>query len=1014
MVYTLLGVYIVIFSWFSYINISPHVKVKTFERKIDKAYCYLTDIGEKYVFKNDSLVFWSDNTIPIRYKDAANQQSLVHLQNGYYLKKTHKTNDSLTVWLYNVKADYINNNKYTLNRYNPAFQIDRKIKISHTPTDKPIKIDNKVAFYLDTSAYNYEPERWQVFVLDMMLIVGIFLILMMFIEQIDFPRKKKGLSLFIIILLYVCNGLLVFHLCSYSTSISFRLYTKDIQYDNILIFSIITACSYLVFTINSKLIAQSKNKRFSLTKKILILLLTSTLYGSIMQIFVYLDTNKYVEEKAKDISVRRNMNAEEHFVQKIGGLENDSIFLSLINNNKFSEAENYVDNIYFKEAADSYHIGTIVFTDNDSMLVQPMGYYVNILNYVEGRIDGARRIDSAFVWVEDNESDNNTFIYLCKNGNVNVFLEFLKKKNSKNMNYSLLLEPNDTYLENQISYARYHKGNLVYSVGQREFPNFKSSSFSGWKTEKNYRSYYLQNGNNTYIVCYSYEWPYNVLGAVSLFFLLFIAIFGLEHLLRQPLYKITTPGIRSSILLSLIGSFVIGIAISGFFNIRSIHAFNTRYNAEMLKEKTGSIKIEMEKIFANNNEDLDNTLLNLSNTFLTDINIYDTNAALYATSQKTIFEEGFLLDKINMNILSDLDKSMSTVYKKEKLGELSYQSSYCPIRDGAGKTLYYLNIPFINQQKILNESINNTINNFINMFLFWINISIVLFIFISDFITKPLQILKERLKKVDIDAGNERIEWKQEDEIGELIKSYNLMIDKIEESSYLLKQQERNSSWRELAKQVAHDINNPLTPMKLSLQYLQKLYEEKPELFESKFKELAPSLISQIDSISTIASELNNYSKPMSQSGKETELISCIKDAINIFENSTNMKISFDLPQNPVMVMGNKTLFLRIFNNILKNAYQAVNNRNNARIDIVTKTDTPYFVVSIKDNGCGIKDKDKDKIFTPHFTTKADGNGIGLSIVKNIIENYEGTINFLSKENEGTVFNIGFKLWTNR
>jgi two-component system nitrogen regulation sensor histidine kinase NtrY len=353
-------------------------------------------------------------------------------------------------------------------------------------------------------------------------------------------------------------------------------------------------------------------------------------------------------------------------------------------------------------------------------------------------------------------------------------------------------------------------------------------------------------------------------------------------------------------------------------------------------------------------------------------------------------------------------KNTNMFYQQEKIGNSIFLASYCPITNEKGITVAYLNIPFINQQKTMDDNINNMVNNFANIFLFWINLSVIVFIFLSNIITKPLTMLKDKLNKLNIDEKNEKIIWEKKDEIGELIKSYNIMVDKIEESSYLLKQQERQSSWRELAKQVAHDIKNPLTPMKLSIQYLQKLYEEDKTLFDKKFKEISPSLINQIDTISNIASELSDYSKSSKTTNEKVDLDECVKTAINLFTNQddeTQIYYNISIPK-PIFVKGDKKLFIRIFNNLLKNACEALYEEQDKKIEINIDRQDKKYIISIKDNGCGIKEENKDKIFNPHFSTKSEGNGIGLAIVKSILENYGGEINFVSKENEGTIFFI--------
>lgn len=1012
--YTIVTLFALTFIWGAFTISFPHIQLEKFESRINRVYNQIEQKGERFQFKGDSLIYWSTNTIPVKNMIMDNNQ-IAFIGNGIYLKKTIQRHDTTTLYLYLVKNNYRILNVYNQNHFNKPFGLSDSINISLQKTSFPIRINNKTAFFLDTSHYDNIPNPFHLFILDLLVLVSVFFTLMMLISLIKQKTVSKLHSIPFLLLIYFLNAYLVYYLCSKNPDISFYLYTSNINYTNILFFLILTFSGFIVYTLTNKFLLSSSSKRFLLSKKLLILLLISVIYGSVMAIFHHINLETMAEQKALSLSNRRNFETETHFVHHILSLESDTSFADFLNTKKYAMAEDYVENVYFSDISDNYHIGTLIFQDNDSMLIQPTNYKVSILAYVENRISQARRIDTVLCWVEDNEyDDNNTYIYFCKSEDVNIFVECLKKKNSKNMNYSRLLSVDEELKDNIFSYARYHNQHLVYSSGERNFANIVTVSSSKWINEKNYRTYYLHDGSDTYLVSYPYRLPYNLLGAISLFFLLLILLTGMDSLiLASTRIKNFSLGIRSYILFSLVGSFIVGVTISGFFSIRSIREFNQTFNANNLKEKTLSIKYEIEHFLNTNSQaELQNKVLSLSNTFLTDINLFDTNNTLVCTSQPTVYEQGFLLDKINPEARQETN-NVTNIYTNEQIGKLKFSASYVPIVDYAGKTLYYLNIPFINQQKIMEQNINKLINNFINMFLFWANISIIIFLMISDVITKPMQLLKDKLKKVEIDGTNEKIVWQKEDEIGDLIKSYNLMIEKIEASSYLLKQQERYNSWRELAKQVAHDINNPLTPMKLSIQYLQKIYNEKPELFPQKFASLSSSLISQIDSISSIASELNNYGKPSPAKKEKTDIVECITVAKNLFENSNDVKISIYSQKDHIYVLGDFQPFARIFNNLLKNSYQAIKDREDGEINITVKEDLSFCVISISDNGCGIKEGDFSKIFSPHFTTKQDGNGIGLTIVKNIVESYDGTITFQSKENEGTTFYISLQLFAN-
>ena len=985
-IFFIISLYTICFGYFFAMTLWHKGDTKRHDKRIDQVYENIEDLGQKFVFEKDSLVFWQGNTIPID-SNVLKDGCSVRLKNGLYLKKNLKKGDTTTVWLYPIKHNYPVTNKYLNNSYNKPF----------------------------VGAKSHKLSQKEMFIFYVILAVAVFCTGIFSISLIIRRPKNKIIAFAILVPIYILYGLLVYQLCSLCPDISMKLYATKIEYTHILVVLIMLGVGFWIYLLSIKLLKIHKKRKIFIVHKISFCFLLSLICGITMQSFYHKTLSSNIEKKAKDLSVHRNKETEEKFVKRIFELEENENFIKLIEKKRFEDAEKFITKTYFEDIIDTYHIGALVFDDRDSMLIQPGNYFVNILSYTEERIASARRIDSVMCWVEDSEiDDNDTYIYLCKSENANIFIECLKKKNSKNLNYSLILSKDDDVLTEQISYAKYYKGDLVYSVGKKTYPLQIKGEHNGWENDRNHNNYYLVAEDNVYVVSTEYGSPYDSLATISLFFICYIVLLAGEYIIRYLRYsRHFSPSIKNSIVVALTLSFILGIIMAGVFNIRSIRKFNNSNNTDILKEKTSSIKFELEKHFAeaNNNETLYNTLLELSNSFLTDINVFDTNGLLIATSQKDIFERGYLLNRINSDAFRSLNsKSSSTILLQEKIGKHDFMASYCTINDQNNKTICYLNIPFISQQKAMDDNINSMINNFLNMFLFWINISILLFLVVSNYITRPLKTLRERLSKVKVDDKNEKIEWNNEDEIGELIETYNTMVDKIEESSLLLKQQERQDAWRELAKQVAHDIKNPLTPMKLSIQHLQRLYNEKPDVFEKKFKEISPSLIAQIDSISNIANEFHSYSKPMTLTKEKTDLDKCIRDAINLFNSAENVVISYDNEnKGPMYVNGDATLFVRIFNNLLKNSCQAFYDEEEGHIDIDVLREDKEFIISIKDDGCGIKDENKDKIFNTHFSTKTEGNGIGLTIVKTIIESFNGSITFTSQEGIGTTFFIKLK-----
>lgn len=435
---------------------------------------------------------------------------------------------------------------------------------------------------------------------------------------------------------------------------------------------------------------------------------------------------------------------------------------------------------------------------------------------------------------------------------------------------------------------------------------------------------------------------------------------------------------------------------------------NKEYNLNILKEKSISVEYQLNDILSSSDTITDWDLIKISNDYLVDINLYNQYGYLINKSQQDVYSQNILLDKINKNALTTLNHNTDTLLiQKEAIDNNHFLASYLSITNkDDNDRKYYVNIPFIYQQQEMNRNIGDFVNNLCFMFVLFINIAICLCVLLRNILIKPLTIVKQKLKSINLVAPNEKILYKENDELGELITAYNNMVDKLEQSTLLLKQQERNIAWRNVASQVAHDIKNPLTPMKLSLQYLIKLSQTNNALFVSKFSEVAPSLISQIETISNIAQELNLYSKPVHK--KEiVDLNDCLLTAINTFREQPNINIDYT-PTTDLFVIGDKNLFVRVFNNIIKNSSQALYNKSDGKIEIWTEKREEDYVICFKDNGIGIKKENFDKVFAEHFTTKQDGGGIGLTIVKTILEMYDATISFKSKENVGTIFFIHF------
>jgi nitrogen fixation/metabolism regulation signal transduction histidine kinase len=283
-------------------------------------------------------------------------------------------------------------------------------------------------------------------------------------------------------------------------------------------------------------------------------------------------------------------------------------------------------------------------------------------------------------------------------------------------------------------------------------------------------------------------------------------------------------------------------------------------------------------------------------------------------------------------------------------------------------------------------------------------------LFIANRITGPLQMLQQKLANISLGKKNETIEWNNKDEIGNLIIEYNRMILELGESAERLAKSERESAWREMAKQVAHEIKNPLTPLRLNAQLIQRAYEEQSPQFDEKFKKFTTMLIEQVDTLAQIANEFSNFAVMPKPKLTKVKLSEVIHNAVTLFRTTTASEITFNHFTENDIIDADKEQLLRVFNNLIKNALQAINDEKNGHVEINLAQENNFIIVQVIDNGVGMNDEQKKMIFVPNFTTKTGGMGLGLAMVKSILENINSNISFTSIENEGTIFELRFPI----
>ena len=407
---------------------------------------------------------------------------------------------------------------------------------------------------------------------------------------------------------------------------------------------------------------------------------------------------------------------------------------------------------------------------------------------------------------------------------------------------------------------------------------------------------------------------------------------------------------------------------------------------------------------ANLSKIFQNRIYEISSINKLNISLYDLEGKLLKTSFGNVFEKTekgplteFLISELSQN-------SNHRVLKNKQIEGLSYQTSYSYIEDSKFKRIGILELQFTQDNTEIEQELEAFIYRLGLVYLLMFLLAISIAYFLSSYITQSIKTISDKMQLTRLNERNEKIILdKASLEIKILVDAYNSMIDQLEESAARLAKSEREQAWREMAKQVAHEIKNPLTPMRLTVQNFERKFNPKDENIKVKLAEYSKTLIQQIDVMSAIASAFSDFAIMPIQKKEKIEIISVVKLALDIFNDTS---VRYQTEEAELHAFLDKTQLIRVVTNLVKNALHATENEEVplVNVDVFSEGDTVKIVVS--DNGKGVSSDVKDLIFEPKFTTKSSGMGLGLPMIKNIIEAYEGEIYFTSTEGQGTIFTV--------
>jgi signal transduction histidine kinase len=585
------------------------------------------------------------------------------------------------------------------------------------------------------------------------------------------------------------------------------------------------------------------------------------------------------------------------------------------------------------------------------------------------------------------------------------------------------------------SYAIYRKGVLVSPVNKYSFfaisvnPDDMQYTREERKNNSGYSELWYRASKEKVVVIAKQR--DSLIEAITLFSYIFCVFLFLVALISFVAFLLKFGGNRSEMrrLLQLnirtqVHSTIIAVSIVSFIIIgaATISFFINRYkqnNTEKLSRTMRIMVNEMEKklteqqIFDDqlpiydsvSNQDVQKLVNDVSDIHNVDVNVYDTSGNLHVTSQPIIYREGFLSKKMEPAAFYHLNRLRQVQQvQQEKLATISYMSIYAPVRNDQKRVYAYLNIPYFLSQRELNQEISNFLVTIINLNAFIFLIAGVVALFITNRITRSFSLISEKMKEVNLGKTNEEISWNRDDEIGQLVKEYNKMVNKLEDSAAALARSEREGAWREMARQVAHEIKNPLTPMKLSIQYLQKATDSNSANVKELTSHVAATLVEQIDHLSKIAADFSQFANIGNTHPEVFDLKEVINSLRDLYRTNHQVELVMNLPPDKIVIHTDRTQMNRLFTNLLQNAVEACAGKETCKIEVDAVKENGSVIVSIKDNGEGIPAEMQSKIFVPNFTTKSSGTGLGLAMCKSIVEQASGRIWFSTINGEGTVF----------
>lgn len=767
--------------------------------------------------------------------------------------------------------------------------------------------------------------------------------------------------------------------------------------------------------------------RFNLTSILIILAVVSVSYSMLLEALNDEKENNQIRVRAISLLNNRDKISEFRFSEEEQKLNKDNNLQQIMDEYDRGERTeqaiiSYIRENYFRSFHLKYDMNYTLCESNTELIIDDKQDQVDCYTYFADIINefGVATIAPSLYYIDDGDEIRNYIGRLKLENDIRLFIDIYQKSSPLAQGYPELLESeySESMLNPEYSYAVYYKSELINSYGDANYPTLYSSELGTKNGEYEHFTFSDDTGKKL-VISKKRDTSTEILAGVTYFILGFGLMLLFFYFINQQWINYAYfVKFRSRLQLSIFSILLVSFIIIGLFVFSYISKQNENKNRNNLEGLSQSIRIELEHKLAylDNISDVRQSyiyeqLIKFSQVFFSDINLYDRQGKLVASSRPRIFERNIISSRINPEPYFQLRKNNQLFFiHREKIGDYSFLSAYFPLRNYDNKVIAYVNLPYFSKQRQLAEEISTFLTTFINIYVILTIVSLFFIWIISNYITKPMETIKNFIRKTKLQAQNAKIDINRKDEIGDLVREYNSMVDELQRSAQLLAASERETAWREMARQVAHEIKNPLTPMKLSVQQFERTFKMHPEKSEQTVNRFTQNMIQQIDSLSEIATAFSDFAKMPKASLEKLEVKASIQNTLELFEGDENVTFRKYFGTDDLFIKADKKQIQRVFINLFKNSIQALSGQKDALVEVEAFRRDNDAMILIKDNGPGIPEDKKEKIFLPNFTTKSGGTGLGLAMVRNIVRAFGGAINLVHSDETGTVFRIIFPL----